>query len=160
MRCKDYGVKQIMVGLHQVGVVGLRKALDRAAESGLADREAIVDMLIELLVDDNYIPDRHADEFRVSIWREYLRHRGEDISPFYSRVAVTVRGERGERRDEFVGMAEEVFADHELVPIIEYDVAGDGGTTPELLIDDLVVVAGLQSRSAFKAAVHKSFSDW
>jgi len=160
MRCKDYGVKQIMVGLHQVGVVGLRKALEKAADSTVSDREAIVDMLIELLAVDNFIPDRHNDEFRTSIWREYLRHIGEDISPFYSKVAVTVRGESGGRRDEFVGMAMEVFADHELVPVIEYDVVGDGGKTPELLIDDHVVVAGMQSQSAFSAAVRKSFSDW
>jgi hypothetical protein len=160
MRCKDYGVKQIMVGLHQVGVVGLRKALQQVDDSGVSDREAIVDRLIEILVTDNYIPDRTDDDFRMSIWREYLRHRGEDISPFFSRVAVSVRGEPGERRDEFVAMAKDVFAGHELAPDIGYDDADDGGNTPELLIDDHVVVAGMLSRTAFNTAVRKSFSDW
>jgi hypothetical protein len=57
-------------------------------------------------------------------------------------------------------MANEVFAEHELIPVVDYDVAGCDGAAPQLLIDDQVVVAGLQSRSAFKAAVRKSFSDW
>jgi hypothetical protein len=158
MRCKDYSVKQIMVGLYQLGLVGLSKALKGTAERGLSERDDIVDHLISVLEGENYIPDRENEEFRIALWREYLRHTGGDFSPFFSRVDVTVRGEPGERRDEFVEMAFDVFAEHELTPVIEF--VPSGGGEPELLIDGAVVVAGVQRRPSFNAAVRKSFSDW
>jgi len=148
-----------MVGLRQVGIVGLRKAVARAAEEGLVDREEIVDLLLTILAEENYIPDPDNREYRTAIWREYLRDRGEDISPYFSPVPVIVRGAPGSRRDEFEVLAREVFAEHELAPLVQYDASGDGAL-PELVIDGTVVVSGPHSRSTFKAAVRRSFSDW
>jgi hypothetical protein len=160
VRCKDFGVAQIMVGVHRVGLVGLNEALEHAVDSGLTDREEIVDSLIEFLSGENYFPDRRVEEFRIALWREYLRCRGEDFSDFYSRVEVRVRGEAGPDRDEFVGLVRAAFADHELEPVVEFEPGECRGPGPELLIGDHLVVAGLASPDDFKTNVRKSFSEW
>jgi hypothetical protein len=159
-RCKSYAVTQIMVGLHRVGVVGLPKALLAAEEAGLSDREAIVDRIVEALAGDNYVPAGQMEAYRGAMWREYLRHRGEDISELFSEVEVIVRGESGEERDRFVDMTRSVFAEFELKPIIAFAPESDDGPNPQLLISDHVVVQGMRNRGSFKSAVHKSFSAW
>ena len=88
----------ILVGLHRVGLVGFRDALAAAAASGLDDREAIVDSLVETLASENYIPDPGDEAFRIALWREFLRHRGQDFRAFFSEVAVTVRA--GDRQED------------------------------------------------------------
>lgn len=160
MRCSNTGSDTILVGLHRVGLVGLRAALEKADGSGLEDRDAILDLLIETLAADNYIPDSQLEPFRVAIWREYLRRKGEDIRPFYSEIEVTVTGQPGGDRDQFVGMMRSVFGDFELSPVIAFARAGEGGADPRLVINDETIVRGLQSRRSFKSAVHKSISDW
>jgi len=160
VRCSNTGSDAILVGLHRVGLVGLRAALEKVDRAGLEDRDAIVDLLIETLAVDNYLPESQLEPFRVAIWREYLRRKGEDIRPFYSEIEVTVAGEPGGARDEFVGMMRSVFGDFELKPIVAFARAGEGGPDPRLVINDEIIVRGLQSRRSFKSAVHKSISDW
>ena len=160
MRCSNTGSDTILVGLHRVGLVGLRTALESIERAALADRDAIVDRLIETLGTDNYIPDSQVEPFRLAIWREYLRHKGEDIRPFFSEIEVTVVGEPGSDRDEFVGTMRSVLGDFELKPVIEFAPAIRDETEPRLVINDETIVRGLQSRRAFKSAVHKSISDW
>jgi hypothetical protein len=160
MQCSNTGSDAILVGLHRVGVVGLRAGLAKVDESGLEDRDAIVDLLIETLAADNYVPEPQLEPFRIAIWREYLRHKDRDITPFYSEIEVAVHGEPGAARDGFVQMMREVFGDFELKPVITLAPASESGTDPRLVINDETIVKGLQSRRSFKAAVHKSISDW
>ena len=101
-KCKVGVSKQILVGLQRVGLMGLGEAFQDADESGLVDQEAIVDLLLETLSKHEYIPASQAGNYREALWREYKRHRGEDISDLYSKVEVVVRGEPGEELDGFV----------------------------------------------------------
>jgi hypothetical protein len=160
MQCSNTGSDAILVGLHRVGLVGLRAALEKAAAAGLEDRDAIVDLLIETLAADNYVPDSQLVPFRLAMWREYLRHKGEDIRPFYSEIEVTVAGAPGKNRDEFVGMMRSVLGDFELKPVVAFAPASRDDSDPRLIINAEIIVRGLQSRRSFKSAVHKSISDW
>lgn len=160
MRCSNTGAETILVGLYRVGLVGLRAALEKVDREHLDSRDAIVDRLIELLTTDNYVPDSQLAPFRLAIWREYLRYRGDDIRPFYSEIEVTVAGEPGSRRDGFVELTRSVLGDFELKPVISYASARNGDPDPHLVIDNETIVRGLQSRRSFKSAVHKSISDW
>lgn len=160
MGCGSYAVAQVMVGLHRVGVVGLRQALVAVDELALAECDAILDALMALLGDDNYIPERQVEAFRVALWREYLRHRGEDFSAFFSEVEVMVRGEPGEERDLFVETVVSIFGEFELRPVFTFAPAVTGEANPQLAIGDDAIVRGFPSRRAFKAAVRASFSDW
>jgi hypothetical protein len=149
-----------MVGLHQVGVVGLQRALDAVDAAGLGDREPVVDLLMESLAADNYVPVRQLEEFRTAMWREYLRFKGEDFSEFFSEVTVTVRGVPGEERDRFVELAASVLGDFELRPVFEFAPPPADGLQPQLAIGDHTVVEGLRTREHFKSAVRRSLSDW
>jgi hypothetical protein len=160
MGCKTFGVSQVLVGLHRVGVVGLRKAIQEVEGARIADREQILDILIESLRKENYLPDSQVVDFRTALWREVLRYRGEDFSEYFSQVEVTVRGEAGEDRDRFVDLLRSVFADFELRPVFIFAERADDGVHPLLAAGDQIIVRGLQTRANLKSAVRKSFSDW
>jgi hypothetical protein len=160
VRCKDYGVTQIMIGLHRVGIVGLHKAIQKAADTDLSDREEIVDLLMATLALDNYIPPSQVEAMRIAVWREYLRSRGEDIDEFFSEVTVTVCGDSGDERDRFVELTIVVLNEFEIRPDIEYGDPRPDGPNPQLVIGDQVVVQGLKSREHFSSEVRKSLSHW
>lgn len=159
LRFKHAGVSQVLVGLDRVGITGLGRALKKAAGSGLTDREAIVDLLMDSLEEDNYIPDRLDEAYRTALWREYLRHMGEEIRHLYSEIEVTVRGGGG-KRDEFVANLESVLEKLELKPLITYAPGGETGPEIQLEISGETIVSGYQGRRELEEAVRKSISGW
>lgn len=64
---------QIRVGVQQVGIIGLRDALKKAAASGLTERSEIVELLMATLEPDNYFPARQLELHRAALWRERPR---------------------------------------------------------------------------------------
>ncbi len=160
MGCRNFGISMTLIGLHQIGIVGLKDALAAAAQSGLREQEAVLDLIITELSTDNFIPDHQREPYRRTIWREYLRHRGEDFSDFYSEVELIVRGDPGADRDAFVATLISVFAEFELKPLIIFAEPDADGPNPQLVIGDEPVVQGLPSRRNFKIAVRKRITDW
>jgi len=160
MRCGSYAVSQVLVGLHRVGLVGLRQACARAVATGLAGREEIVDLLLRELAADNYIPDTQQEDYRTALWREYLRSVGEDFSEYFSELEITLRGEAGEDRDRLAHLCASVLAEFELRPVIDFEAADDEGRYPQLVIGDAVVATGLPSRKVLKAIIRQRLSDW
>jgi hypothetical protein len=160
MRCGDYAVPQVLVGLHRVGVVGLRQACSNVAGSGLADREEIVDALLEELAADNYIIDSQIEAYRTALWREYLRSQGRDFSEFFSRIRVTVHGEQGEDRDRLIELCRSVLADFELQPDLDLASPVDDGPNPQIVIGDTTVATGIPTRRALKTIIRQRLSDW
>jgi len=159
MRCGSYAVSQVLVGLHRVGLVGLRQACAKVAGAGLTEREEIVDFLLAELAADNFMPEAQREDYRLALWREYLRFAGEDFSEFFSEIEVTLRGEVGEERDRLAGLCTSVFADFELRPVIELEVS-DEGPHPQLVIGGTTVARGLPSRKALKSIIRQRLSDW
>lgn len=160
MRHCDARVAKILIGLHEVGIVGLHEALKEAEESNLGEREEILDRLMDRLSAENYIPESQADGYRTAVWREFLRRRGEDFRDFYSEVEVVVRGEPGEERDRFVATLTSVFGDFELKPVVAYAPPTGDEVTPELVVRDHTIVQGNLPRRAFREAVRRSLSHW
>jgi len=160
VKCGNWGVTPVLIGLQRVGLVGMRGALATVDASGLSDREAIVDLLVQTLAADNYLPERQHDALRVALWREYLRHRGRDFSQFLSEVEVTVCGEPGSDLDRFLEMTTSVLAEIELKPIITLAPTAGAGPGPQLFAGEHLIVQGMPSRRTFTTAVRKSLSDW
>jgi hypothetical protein len=161
MKCgKPANVDMILIGLHQVGVIGLRDALKKAAESGLEEREEITDFLLTDLSRENYFPNAQIEACRLALWREHLRFHGEDIRPFFTSMAVDVRGAAGDERDRFVETLLEIFHGFELNPQITYHPPDGDDPTPELLIEGEPIVRGCLSEAAFKAAVRRRIGEW
>jgi hypothetical protein len=157
MGCGTWGVQQVLVGLHRVGLVGLGGAIQRAEQAGVTDRDTVVERIIDDLRADNYLPERLLPELRRAIWREVLRERGESFSEYLSQVEVTVRGEPGEDRDRFVDSVRAVFASFELEPVVAYEPSPKG---LELVVGEHTIVRGHLPRRELEAAVRRSFSDW
>lgn len=161
MKCgKPANVSAVLIGLHQVGIVGLRDALKAADESGLTEQDAILDFVITGLKGENYIPKKQIDEYRRTIWREFLRYRRQDFREFYSEIDVTVRGPDDADRQLFVETLISVLGDFELRPKIDYIDPDGKDPTPELLIEEEVIVRGCLSRRAFKAAIRRRITEW
>jgi len=160
MGCGTWGVTQVLIGLHRIGIVGLGGALKTVDDSGLTGQEEILDLLMDTLLAENYMPERQADDVRRALWREVLRHRGEDFSDFLSPVEVTVRGRAGPERDRFVDEMRSVFATFELEPVTTYEPEAGEGSHPQLAIGEHTIVRGHPGRRRFEAAVRQSFSDW
>ena len=96
MKVRLRSVSGVLIGLDRVGLVGLEQAFEKADASGLDSREELVSLLLEALSSRNYIAAASQDEYRQAVWREYQRHRGEDIRDLYSEIEVAVRGDAGE----------------------------------------------------------------
>jgi hypothetical protein len=160
MRCSEYSVPQVMVGLHRVGIVGLRQACAKVAAIGLEARHQIVDALLEELSSENFIPADQFDEYRTALWREYLRSVGRDFSEFFSQIEVTVHGEPGEDRSQLVQLCTSVLAEFELRPVVGLASAADEGPNPQLVIGGSTVARGLPSRRVLKATLRRRLSDW
>jgi len=162
MRCGgSFGVKPILVDLHRVGIVGLADALKQVDAAGLTEREPIVDRLIETLSSDNYVPAAQREAFRIALWREYLRFKGQDLRPFYSEIDVTVRAEPGEERDRFVETMSSVLGDFELRPVVRFAPKDSEGPNPQLVIGEETILQGAPpSRRGFERAIRKSISYW
>jgi hypothetical protein len=160
MGCASFGVSTILVDLFRVGVIGLKEALAEADASGLDDPKLIVDLMIERLAADNYVPDRLLEAYRTALWREYLRFKGEDFTPFFSRIEVVVQGAPGQERDRFVETLDLAMADFELQPVVTLTEAGPGQDHPQLIIRDEIVASGTHSRDSLKSALRRSITDW
>jgi hypothetical protein len=153
-------VNTLLVGLHRIGIVGLRQALMEVDQAGLTHQKDVVDRLAEILLPGNYIPDPDNEQFRRALWREYLRYRNEDFSNCFSRVNVTVQGTAGEERDDLVEALESILHDLELEPVVEFAPAPEDGPDPYLIIDNQSIGGGFRTGEHLRQAIHKSISDW
>ena len=89
-----------------------------------------------------------------------MRHRGEDLRPYYSALPVVVRGVPGVARDGFLETLAAVLGDFELRPRVEDRAAAAGEEDPALLIDEDLVISGTPTRREMKKAIHARISDW
>jgi hypothetical protein len=160
MRIRLRSVTQVLVGLHRVGLTGLEKAIEEAEQSGLEDRDELLDLMIGVLEPVNYIPAASLGDYRQAVWREFQRHRGEDIHDLFSEIEVVVRGEPGEELDGFVESISTVLGEHELRPRLTMEASDPGGPNPQLLIAGDVVVAGTTKEPALRRAIAAQISDW
>lgn len=160
MQCKDYSVRQILIGLDRIGIVGLFDALQAADASGLDERESLVDLMLDALRPRNYIPDEQLESYRVALWRELLRHRGQDFRALHSEIPITVCGDPGPDRERFVDAAVATLALFELRPSVAFGPPREDGPNPQLVISGETVARGPQSQRSMENAVRRSLSDW
>jgi hypothetical protein len=157
----SFGVTPVLVDLHRVGVAGLGDALRRVDGMSLTEKEAIVDALEAALVEDNYVPETQRPAFRTALWREWVRFKGGDPTPFFSTIDVDVRGGAGDERERFVALVSSVLAGFELRPSIRFDPAPQAAAPIALVIGDETVYQGPPTdRRRLEHALRKSISGW
>jgi hypothetical protein len=153
-------VKQVMVGLHRVGIVGLQEAFDAADGSGLKERQDLLDVMMAVLTPLNYMPPSSVGDYREAVWRELMRHRGEDIRDLYSEIRVSVRGEPGPGRDRFVETLRWAFGEYELKPVVAFELPDPMGPNPQMLMDGEAVIKGSMSERDVKQTIRAQITDW
>lgn len=153
-------VSHILVGLNRIGLVGLRKAIEAVDAAGLTERDDVVATMMDELAGGNYISAASIDLYRQALWREYLRHRGEDIRHLYSAIDVVVRARPGPDLDRLCEVLVEVFARHELRPITTIEPPSEDGPHPQVLIDDEIVAAGTTDPDRLAQRIGKQISHW
>jgi len=158
--CSYLKTTQILVGIQSMGILGLPEVLEKVDESGVTERQAIVDFMIEQLKEKNYIPTNLTEPFRTALWREYKRHIKEDITHLFSEIDVTVRGDPGKQRDRFVRMLKKVFGEHELKPLIAFEQPEGKDIYPQLLLRGDPIIKGCIMERTFKLKIKKYLSHW
>lgn len=160
MRVKLRDVTPVLVGLKRVGISGLERVFALADEGDTADGERLVDLMLSELAESNYIPPAALGDYRRAVWREYRRHRGEDIRDLFDEIEVVVSGEPGPQRDEFTRIVMEVFAKHELKPAVRYEPPEPPDSGPRLLIGGEIVVEGTSEANRVASAIGRRIGDW
>ncbi len=153
-------VTQILVGLRRIGIVGLTESLKEVTTSGVTEREAVVDLMLDTLSQINYIPPHAEDDYRHALWREHMRHRGEDIRELFSEIDVVVRGEPDDDLDRFLRALRLAFGEHELKPAVTMEPPDPAGRNPQMLSDGEIVLAGAIRDREVEKAVRAQISDW
>jgi hypothetical protein len=70
-------VVKIKVGQFNVGIVGLKAALEEAVGASLPSDDEVAQYLLEQLKSKNYIPPKAESEYAKAFLREYRKHMGE-----------------------------------------------------------------------------------
>jgi hypothetical protein len=73
---KEDEVSKINVGKFNVGIVGLKAALEQAAAAGVPPDEKGGEHLLEVLKPKNYIPSGSEPEYARAFLREYRKFKG------------------------------------------------------------------------------------
>ena len=74
MGCGNFGTEKILVGLHLVGVTGIRSAFQTAEKSGLRERNDLLDLIIETVAVQNYTPPVSPISVRIRSTTESNSH--------------------------------------------------------------------------------------
>jgi hypothetical protein len=159
VRCGSRTVSQILVGLDRVGLAGLEAAFAAADASGLEGREEIVDLLRQAVDRRNYVPAGSEEDYRQALWREYQRHRGEDIRDLYSEVEVLIRAEAGESERLAADVAA-ALAEHELRPAMHFDAPDRSVDGAQVVIAGHLVAEGAPTAGALRKAIKTRLDDW
>ena len=151
---------QVLVGLHRIGIVGLREAFEQARDSGLEDRQALVELMMTALSGHNFVPDTLREAFPEAVWREYVRQQGGDIRDLLSLIPVTIAGEPGDAAEALARDLTRVLAEFELRPEITWEPPAPGLRGFAISIADRPITTGRPGFGQLRHAVQRQISDW
>jgi hypothetical protein len=117
-------IKQIRIGKHDFGIVGLTEAFKTVsgASSNHSD-SAIADALFNILKKQNYIPDHAVDKYKEAFLREYLKHLGKPLPSSIAEdkeLTVTLVGAGCAQCDSIVNNVMQVLSELNLPARIDY----------------------------------------
>jgi hypothetical protein len=99
-----HDIKQIRIGKHEFGIVGLTEAIEAVArEHKSASDHVIAETLLQKLSKDNYIPSNVKDKYKEAFLREYQKHLGLTVTvqePADDNLVITIVGAGCNRCDK------------------------------------------------------------
>lgn len=142
---------RIRVGDHEIGLIGLRQAIDEiAASHGTKPDEEVKEALLERLSARNYIPQSARQEYGGAFVREFRKFLGQPYEePGEGPLNIIVLGPGCSQCDRLEQAVMQVLAEMELAAALEHvsdinEIATYGPMRmPALIVNGKVVAAGL-----------------
>jgi small redox-active disulfide protein 2 len=76
----------------RIGICGLTAVFEVVRDSGISDVNAVQEMLLQKVKERNYVADPAAQEYKISLFREYRRFLGEDVEEVESDLSIKILG--------------------------------------------------------------------
>jgi hypothetical protein len=141
---------RIRVGDHEVGLIGLKEALQEAASrSGTSSEDELRQILLELLAKRNYIPASAREKYGVSLLREFHKFMGnQQDEPEDDQLRIKVFGPGCYQCDQLGQTILALLSEMNLPASVEHvtdlnEIAQLGLTRlPVLMINGKIVSAG------------------
>jgi small redox-active disulfide protein 2 len=152
---KNNEIVQLRVGKFNVGIVGLKAALEMVSLQDFSTDDEVAEYLFEDLKAKNYIPPKAESEYAKAFLREYRKHVGEPIEAERSQgLEVKVLGPGCPNCDKLEQMlftvmtAEGIAGDVEHVKDLNKIAAYGMVATPALVINGEVRSSGRLPRES------------
>jgi len=115
-------VRQIKVGKHNIGIIGLKSIIEEVANDFAGKPEAeIIDELLKRLSGKNYIPDTIREEYGKSFLREFNKFLGRPYEKeVFEGLEVKVLGQGCTQCDKLEQEIMHVMVEFELIADIEH----------------------------------------
>jgi small redox-active disulfide protein 2 len=114
-------VSKISVGSFTVGIVGLRAALEQAAQAGVSPDENGGEYLLGVLKPKNYIPSTSEPDYARAFLREYRKFRGLPVETDKSQgLEVKILGPGCINCDKLEQMVYKVMSTASLLGTVEH----------------------------------------
>ena len=140
---------KIKVGKFTVGIVGLKEAVEGAAQKEFSSDEEIADHLLQVLKKKNYVPPKSEQDHAQAFLREYKKFKDE---PFemeeFQGLEVKILGPGCPNCDKLEQMIFRVMADSNIAGDVEHvrdlaEIANYGLVpTPALVINGKIKSSG------------------
>jgi len=144
-------VRQIKIGKHMIGIVGLKSTIEELArDNANQPDDALSRMLLERLVKKNYIPEKVREKYGRAFVREFKKYLGHDVEDKNAEgLVIKVLGAGCAICDGLentvmealstMGLAADLEHVRDAEQIAEYRVKG----TPALVINGRVMCTGI-----------------
>ena len=132
--------RTIRIGTTSIGLIGLDIAINEAAADNLSEAEAM-DVLYQAIKKKNYIPTTMEEEYKLALFREYVRHVHGQSGEEEEGLVIRIFGPGCISCNGLQDLVIEVLADMNIAADIEQihdlDEIGRAGVlqTPALMIN-------------------------
>ncbi|MCK9375338.1 MAG: thioredoxin family protein [Syntrophobacterales bacterium] len=142
-------ITQVRVGKNLIGLRGIPEIFQDLAARDWATPEAAQEELLHRVAGQNYIPSGSREDYRLAVWREFRRFRGEPAeveTPAQLEIKVLGLGCAGCQK--FYQQVMEILAVHAIVADLQYITdpallkSCEVRAFPALVINGRMVLAG------------------
>lgn len=124
-------IRQVRIGGHTVGLVGLDEVLQDLAESLKGQSpDKIQEILMQRVAEDNYIPAGARPAYQEALYREWRRYVGEPVKEEGPEASVLVLGPGCAQCDALERTVMEILSEENLA--VSVDHVRDPGTIGEM----------------------------
>ena len=142
-------ITQVRIGKNLIGLKGLTEIFDELSSRSWESPEAAQEELLRRAAGANYIPPGSRDDYRRTLWREFLRFRGEAAAAEATAgLEIKVLGLGCSGCQQFYQQVVDILAARAIIADLQYITAPalltdyEVRSFPALIINGRLVLAG------------------